>query len=141
MKTMQAVVEGKFVLIDVINPATGRTSVEGETLEQVRIRYPAAELRDLDEWIREKEKALCTEPQEITRERWWEMLEVLPPQRWQRAKGPPSCESFELCEHTSGRVTSIFCRIGDKYFEWQGIAGNTLEAHAVRCGLLRKDAA
>lgn len=131
-------VQGQMTCIDIVNPATGRSAINGETLEQVRIRYPGAEIAEVHSWSDAKEKALCSEPVETTEERFMEMLEVLPPQRWQRGKG---CESFEMCEHTSGRVTTIFCRFGDKYFEFQGIAGQSLASHATHCGQMKERAA
>lgn len=124
MKYTQAFVQGTFLCIDVINPHTGRSSVLGETLDQIRKRYPGAELVDLAPWVAAKERALCTDPVEISRERFEDALDTLPPQNWQRGM---LCESFEFCEHTSGRVTTIFCRAGRRYFEFQGISGMTLD--------------
>ncbi len=123
------VVQGPLLCIDEMLP-DGRTRIERETIEQVRLRYPGAEVADFKTWLAAKEKALCTEPEEISRDKWWEMLEVLPPQRWQRGH---DCESFELMEHTSGRVTAIYVRIGEKYYEFQGIMGQSLAAHATNC--------
>lgn len=129
-------VQGAMTCIDDVNPATMRGMYSGETLEQVRLRYPGAEIAELEPWLAAKEKALCTEPQEISEDRFVEMLEVLPPQRWQRSR---ECdfESFELSEHLSGRVTSIFCRLGGKYFEFTGICGQSIQTHFVHCGGLR----
>lgn len=115
----------RFNLIDFIG-IDGKTEICRETLEQVKARHPDAELVNVDEWIRRKEIALCTEPVEITPERFDEMLNVLPPQRWVTGN---DCESFEMCEHTSGRVTTVFVRNGQKYFEFQAVAGQSLAAH------------
>lgn len=124
-------VQGQFTCIDLVRLDTGRSQINNETLDEVRARYPSAQFAELDAWSEAKENSLCTEPTEITEDRFMEMLEVLPPQRWQRGKG---CESFELCEHTSGRITAIFARFGEKYFEWQDRAGQSLAAHATHCG-------
>lgn len=123
MKSTLAFVQGPFLCIDVINPHTGRSSICGHTLEQVQKRYPGAEIVELGPWVEAKEKALCSAPVEISEDRFVEMLEVLPPQNWQRGK---NCESFEICEHTSGRVTTILCRFGSKFYEFQGITGQSL---------------
>jgi len=130
MKTL-AFVQGPFLCIDML-ASDGKSHYARETLEQIQIRYPGAEIVDLDSWIEAKEKALSSNPVEITEDRFMEMLEVLPPQRWQHGK---NCESFELSEHTSGRVTAIFCRFGEKYYEFQGIAGQSMEQieHTVKC--------
>lgn len=128
-------VSGPLNAIDFLNPATGKSYVEGETLEQIQVRYPGAQLVDFDAWNDAKEKALCTEPAPITEERFFEALEVLPPQRWYsgRTVSGKSCESFECCEHLCGRVTSVCARIGKKYFEFNAVAGQPLEAHIVYC--------
>lgn len=52
-------------------------------------------------------------PQEITKERFFEMLEVLPPIAWHDTSDG---ESFKICERTAGAVTAIFVRIGERYF-------------------------
>lgn len=128
-------VSGLLTVIDFLNPDTGKSYVNGETLEQIQARYPGAQLVDFELWNAAKEKALCTEPEPSTEERFLELLEVLPPQRWQRGTttDDESCESFELCEHTSGRVTTVCVRIGEKYFEFQAIAGQKLETHIAHC--------
>lgn len=124
-------------LIDLVNPMTGKGAYSNESLEEVRKRYPNAHISDFDGFIRWKERQLCTEPKRITRKRWWEMLEVLPPQNWQRSK-VCDFECFELCEHLSGRVTSIYCRWGKKYFGFNGIAGTSIEANFAHCGGVAK---
>jgi hypothetical protein len=55
-------------------------------------------------------------PWPITRERWWEMLECLPPCAWVRGSGS---ESFYVSELLSGDIAAHFVRIGDRYFELQ----------------------
>lgn len=127
----QIFVQGTLTCIDIVDPDTGRSAINNETLDQVQARYPGAEIADFETWVKTKEKSLCTEPVRITGERFMEMMEVLPPQRWQHGH---DCESFELCEHTSGRVTAIFARFGDEYYEWQDRAGQSLASHATHCG-------
>lgn len=95
-----------------------RSHVEAECLDEIRKRYPTAELRDFAEVCREIE-ALdrahdCHPPKEITKERFWEKLEVLPPVDWQR-RG--SHESFKIMERLCGNLTTICVRVGDRYFE------------------------
>lgn len=127
-------VDGVFTAIDFARP-DGRSEVTGETLEQIRKRYPAAELVEADPWYIAKEKALCTEPAPVTFEKWWEMLEVLPPQNWQRGK---NCESFEMSEHTSGRITEVYVRLGRHYYAYCTRVGQSLAAHVTACGGLRE---
>jgi hypothetical protein len=51
-------------------------------------------------------------PEEITEERFQEMLNILPPVGW---KNDSDGESFKICERTAGRLTAIFIRIGERY--------------------------
>lgn len=68
-------------LIDMVNPDTGRSCVYGHTLEQMRERYPDAEIMDYEAWSNGK-VAIQDAPvtwEEITEARYWELLECLPP--------------------------------------------------------------
>lgn len=56
----------------------------------------------------------CQGPERISQERYEEMLNVLPPENWQRGVGY-SC--FRLSERLSGAIASFFLRIGDSYYE------------------------
>ena len=67
-----------------------------------------------DAWQR-YENQFKSAPVEITRERFHEMLNILPPVAW--SYGDPSFESFKMSEHTAGSITAIFVRIHDRYFE------------------------
>jgi len=74
-------IPGEDSIIDLVNPNTGRTWIKGETLEQIRKRYPAAQIVNL--------KAHCAAGavrqdspvtwDEITEEKYWYYLEVVPP--------------------------------------------------------------
>ena len=50
----------------------------------------------------------------VTQERFWEMLEVLPPMEWIREEGS---ESFKVSELTDGSITACLVRIGKEYYE------------------------
>jgi hypothetical protein len=69
----------------------------------------------LDEAVARYENSFKSEPIEISKERWWEMLEVLPPVGWKH--GAHNSESFKLSERTAGLVTAIYVRVGTRYFE------------------------
>lgn len=92
----------------------GRSQIGGSTLEELRTRYPDTEVIDIDDAIDRVDAAYRKPPARITRERFWQMLEVLPPDEW--VSGINS-ESFKLSERTAGSITQIFCRIGDDYWE------------------------
>jgi hypothetical protein len=106
-------VPGKTGIIDAC--INGRGQYSGETLEQIQMRYPGALLGELDTVAREAEESFKSAPVEITEERYWEMLEVLPPVSW--VHGSSETESFKISERLYGDITAIFCRIGNRYFE------------------------
>lgn len=63
---------------------------------------------------RRYEEQFKSPPVSISPERYWEMLEVLPPYGFVN-RGME--ESFKLCERTAGNITAIFARVGDRHFE------------------------
>lgn len=79
-------VPGAHNIIDTIVDATGLTSVNGETFEQVLERYPLATLYTWDDWravqIKRQQTPITWEMS--TYERYTEMLEILPPAFWRR---------------------------------------------------------
>jgi formylglycine-generating enzyme required for sulfatase activity len=70
-------------LIDTINDETGLTCICKETFEQVRERYPDAQIVDVDQWCEEKQREQLAPItwQETNEETYWEMLGALPPAR------------------------------------------------------------
>ena len=99
--------------IDEVNPVTGKSAIEGETLEQVQKRYPGAIVETWKTYIDRKEAALVEPPVEISEDKYTEMLEVLPPVNWVQRNGT---STFKMSECLSGRITSIYCCIGHRFF-------------------------
>jgi hypothetical protein len=64
-------------------------------------------------------------PQEITAERFTDMLNVLPPCRWHGVG--ELVESFHVSERLSGNVVSWFLRLGERYFQIDADATLTRE--------------
>ncbi len=85
----------------------------GKTLEQLQAEDPDVELIDLYEFTDTVEKRLTTDPVEVDSERYWYLLEVLPPCGWVRNGGS---ESFYMSEFLTGRITTHVVRIGERYF-------------------------
>jgi hypothetical protein len=110
-------VPGSTSTIDAIG-ADGLTIYCKETFEQVLDRYPGAELWNFDKAVEEIQRLsyerYISAPVEIDQDRFHEMLEVLPPMKW---KGGDGQESFMISEALTMDIRSIFCRIGDRYFE------------------------
>lgn len=79
--TQAFAVPGQDTLIDCVNPLTGRSAVYGNTLEEIRERYPSAEIVNIAEWCAAKgaRQDSTVTWTETTEEQYWEMLEVLPP--------------------------------------------------------------
>jgi len=94
------------------------STIEGETLEQIRLRYPDAEVGEWEDVYRAVENSCKTEPQEITKEQFIYALEVLPPVGWRTARG---VESFKMSERFYGSVTAIYARIGKRYFTFNDL--------------------
>ena len=114
----------------------GKTQWSGLTVEEYNQRYQvdaeAYNLKDACELI----DAACVEKyvaawKEVSEERYWEMLEVLPPEEFTRftddynmirQKGVGCIEGeaitiFRLCEYQAGDITAHFATTGGKYYE------------------------
>ena len=68
-------------IIDVIFPPTGKTLINGKTLEDCKKEHPDAEKMTVDEfceWKASKQRTPISWS-ETTEAEYWEMLEVLPP--------------------------------------------------------------
>ena len=106
-----------LTIIDIMQP-DGKSQYARETIEQIKARYPGAEVWDFDAAIEHKENALKSAPEEITEEQFIEALEVLPPEDWQRtAEG----QSFKMCERTSGRITAIYAEVNGKFYTMSNV--------------------
>lgn len=90
-----------------------RSHIQNETLNEIRARYPDAEYIEFEKAIKIIEEKHRLPVREITKEYFWEMLEVLPPAGWKKETG---CESFKLSEKWSGNITDIYARIDKRYF-------------------------
>jgi hypothetical protein len=105
-------VPGTATIIDLVDD-NGRSVVRNETLEEIRLRYPGAEIGLFDAVFAHVENSFKSESQEITKEQYWYALEVLPPVAWRINSGE---ESFKMSEQAYGNITAIYARIGDRYF-------------------------
>ncbi len=128
-------VPGSLYIIDMVNPKTGLTFYFGKSLEDVREKEPEAQFMSFDEafeQIEAAQRAAFVRPvSESTKDEFWHMLEVLPPLGWKTAKG---VESFKMCEMTTGTLTNIYARCGDRYFKLCDDVTLSAEAIADRVG-------
>jgi hypothetical protein len=110
-------VPGELSIIDMV-AENGLSGVYGETLEQVRQRYPGAEIRPFDWFCEEKAKTQDTPLEwiETTEERFYEMLEVLPPAVMARG-GFLVGEPWDHHALTGRPRYAAFVELGGRWFE------------------------
>ena len=98
----------------------GRSFWGGETLEEMRAQgrisdqayaLPTIEALELEE--QSQRQRYCTGPRRITQERYEELLNCLPPERWIRGVG---YGSFRLSERLTGAIATFCVRIGDSFY-------------------------
>lgn len=83
--TLCFAVPGEPWIIDIINPSTGKSWINGETLEEIKAKggeYSKAVMIPLEQWQQERAAQQDTpiEWKEITEERYYDMLYILPPE-------------------------------------------------------------
>jgi len=76
------------------------------------------------------EKNGGTNPIEVSKEFYWEMLEVLPPSKWTRGQ---ETESFYICEALTGNLHEWITRIGNRYFALIAPRSSTHEQIISKC--------
>ena len=69
------------------------SQIQRETLERLAVRYPDVKMMNYDEAASLHEEAFKSKPVEITREKFFDMLECLPPSQWVRRH---NSESFKI---------------------------------------------
>lgn len=115
---MAFAVPGEDSLIDCINPDTGRSWINDETLEQIRLRYPLAEVMKIDDFCAAKaaKQDSPVEWSETTAENYNDMLEVLPPALWERG-GFLVGEPWDHHATNGQPRFAAFVQRGGKYYE------------------------
>lgn len=112
-------------VIDQFNPDTGKGLYSGQSEEEIRNRYPLIERRDLDEVIAFQENLMRTSPEMIPEDSWMSALEALPPCNWIQTG---TYETFAFAERYSGRITTLYARVGKTYWKFLDICtlGHTM---------------
>lgn len=96
----------------------------GETLEELKAQGKVSPEAFVCPWeeaeARSRDLArsrLCRGPERVTRERWWDMLEVLYPARWEmQVGGNEEHEVFMMPECITSTLYAFGVRIGEDYF-------------------------
>jgi|SRR5688572_25623772 len=112
-------VPGQSSVIDAVHPETGRSIICGETLAEVRARYPGAVEMPWEAWQAAQAARQHTpiEWRPITPSRFGEMLDVLPPLAWSPAKGFLVGEPSDHDVVTGQPRYVAFLQRGAAYFE------------------------
>lgn len=92
----------------------------GETLEELKSQGRVSPEAFLCPWEEAEAHSLgltrqrhCKGPERVSRERWWELLEVMPPARWRLL---PGGEIFMVPEPIASDLYRFGVRIGEEYF-------------------------
>jgi hypothetical protein len=132
-------VPGSTSIIDEVTE-DGLTFHFRHTLEEVLERYPGAELWEAEKAFAEVQRLnyehYISAAVEIDEDRFDEMLNVLPPMKWRQGHGS---ESFMIREALTMDIRSIYCRIGDRYFEMSDRQSLTHREICDRCRALIAD--
>lgn len=65
------------------------------------------------ELINKLDDEMCGNYERITKEKWWDALEVLPPENWRKVNG---AEIFRIMEYYTSNITSHYIRVGDNHY-------------------------
>lgn len=104
---------------DAVHPITGNGLWSGLSQQELEERDEATiERLPIDEAVERQQQAdrirYCKAPKPVSAERAQEMLEVLPPYRWQHCG---NVEMFAVGEALCGSLMTWFVRIGSQWFE------------------------
>lgn len=80
--------------------------------------YPGLLLGEYDEVTATMENERKTDPVEIDAEDYRFALEVLPPEGY---SGSAAGESFKMIERISGRITTVYARLGKRFFKFKDL--------------------
>lgn len=88
------------------------------TAEDLERDYPGLQLGEFEDVTTTMENERKTEPVEIDAEAYAFALEVLPPHGY---SGDSAGESFKMIERVSGRITTVFARLGKRFFKFNDL--------------------
>jgi hypothetical protein len=93
----------------------GRSQIEGYSLEAPipRKRWDIKVTTLEAAYHMQEEQLISREAEEITSSQFFRALEELPPKNWTQIG---EIESFMLGEHISGSVTTVYVRVGERFF-------------------------
>lgn len=86
------------------------------TFEQIIEQHPTVIMVTRDEYEVLHYQHFATQPRQVTRDDFWQMLEVLPPLDMHTT---PQGTSFKMAERYSHNITDIYAQIGDTYWNFR----------------------
>ncbi len=86
-----------------------------QTISELQVTYPGVILGAEADFTAQMEQACRTEPEHITADQFQDAFEVLPPVGWSQTD---EAESFKFMEHYSGRITSVYARVGERFYRF-----------------------
>lgn len=104
----------------------------GQTLADYLAENPqcyALNSAQADEYLQKQFDSMVTEPEPCTAEHWQNMLEILPPCRWQTVRG---VNMFHVSERLVGNIVSWFARIGESHYTFNDHADCEMESLAAK---------
>lgn len=112
------------------DPATGKQMVEyshGLTVDEYiadrKLQgVTVATAEEVDRMEAAYTAQQVTAPSPISEEKYWDLLEVLPPCRWSHAGG---VEFFHVSERVRGNLVTWCAHVGDLYLSWVDLATRT----------------
>ena len=90
-----------------------KSELSQENLQQLRLRYPTAQLFERHEWVTAAENALIRAPRLISEQEFDIQLAVLPPMNWVRTA---NTASFQISERITGRIVHIYAQYLGRHF-------------------------
>lgn len=96
--------------LDFVDPKTGRSEIFGCTIADYEARYGVGNVEIMDaQMVSDLQRAkFIKEASEIDADRFDQLLNVLPPNKWRNVDG---WESFMMSEHDYGDLTTICVRV------------------------------
>lgn len=94
------------------------SQLQGLTLEQIQVEHPGAIITTYFAARAEVEAGCKSEPRCIDEVDFEYGLNVLPPTGWMH---DGDSESFKMSEHTNGRITAIYARVGETFWKFQDV--------------------
>ena len=115
MQTMLFAEPGSPWPIDTASLVNGQwvSELRQESLQQLRLRYPTAQLYERHEWITAAENALIRPPQLISAREFDDQLTILPPVNWVCTA---NTSSFQISERITGQIVHIYAQYLGHHF-------------------------